>query len=333
MFDWLKKKKTDEEEQEGALEETVQEEPVKEEPAQEAPVAEPAAPKKKPGFFSRFFRNLNNYIDDDFYDDLEEQLIMGDMGVYATEELIDNLKDDIIINNLKTTQEAKDFLIKDIKRIMAQPADAYDFENRKSVVMLIGVNGVGKTTCVAKLANRYINEGKKVIMAGADTFRAAAMDQLKVWAERTGCFMVSGNEGADPGSVVFDAARSAKARGADLLLCDTAGRLHNKKNLMSELAKLDKILAAELGDFKRENLIVVDATTGQNALQQAREFKDVMHVDGIVLTKLDGTAKGGIAVAITRELGVPVKFIGVGEGVNDLKKFDPDEYVEGLFAE
>ena len=258
---------------------------------------------------------------------------MGDMGVYATEELIDNLKDDIIVNNIKTTQEARDFLIRDIKRMMEQPADAYDFENRKSVVMLIGVNGVGKTTCVGKLANRYINEGKKVIMAGADTFRAAAMDQLKIWAERAGCFMVSGNEGADPGSVVYDAAQSAKARGADVLICDTAGRLHNKKNLMNELAKLDKILASELGDFKRENIIVLDASTGQNALQQAKEFKDVMYVDGIILTKMDGTAKGGIAVAITRELGLPVKYIGVGEKMEDLKRFDPDEYAESLFAE
>lgn len=335
MFDWLKKKKNNDDEQ--IIEESVQEaqtETVPEpEPAPESePVPEAAKPRKKPGFFARFFRNLNNYIDDDFYDDLEEQLIMGDMGVYATEELIDNLKDDIIINKLKTVQEARDFLIKDIKRIMAQPEGAYDFEEKKSVVMLIGVNGVGKTTCAGKLANSYINNGKKVIMAGADTFRAAAMDQLKVWAERAGCFMVSGNEGADPGSVVFDAAQSAKARGADILLCDTAGRLHNKKNLMNELAKLDKILASELPDFKRENLIVLDATTGQNALQQAKEFRDVMHVDGIVLTKLDGTAKGGIAVAITRELGVPVKYIGVGEGIADLQRFDPDSYVEGLFA-
>lgn len=360
MFDWFKKKKNTEEVTEETAEQVIEAETetvAKTEAAEEA-AAEPvqvqeteAEPlqvpepepeeaeeeqqvkKKKPGFFSKFFSNLFNYIDEDFYDELEEQLIMGDMGVYATEELIENLKDEVVINKLKTSQEARDFLIKDIKRIMEQPKDAYDFENMKSVVMLIGVNGVGKTTCVGKLAHRYIAEGRKVIMAGADTFRAAAMDQLKVWAERNGCFMVSGNEGADPGSVVFDAARSAKARGADILICDTAGRLHNKKNLMNELAKLDKILAAELGDFKRENLIVLDATTGQNALQQAKEFRDVMHVDGIVLTKLDGTAKGGIAVAITRELGVPVKYVGVGEGINDLKRFDPDEFVEDLFAE
>ena len=297
------------------------------------PEPEPQPKKKKPGFFARFFNTMFTTIGEDFYEELEEQLIIGDMGVYATEELLDNLRDDLAVNRIETPEYAKQFLIKDIKRIMAQPADAYDFENMKSVVMLIGVNGVGKTTCVGKLANKYISQGKKVIMAGADTFRAAAMDQLKVWAERTGCFMVSGNEGADPGSVVFDAAKATTARNADILLCDTAGRLHNKKNLMNELAKLDKILAAELGNYKRENLIVLDATTGQNALQQAKEFKSVMHIDGIILTKLDGTAKGGIAVAITRELGVPVKYVGMGEGINDLRRFDPDPFVDSLFAE
>ena len=300
---------------------------------EQASEAAPEVQKKKPGFFSKFFNNLFSTIDDDFYEELEEQLIIGDMGVYATEELLDNLRDDVALNKIHNPQDAKEFLIKDIKRIMAQPEGAYDFEETNSVVMLIGVNGVGKTTCIGKLASQYIARGKKVIMAGADTFRAAAMDQLKVWAERTGCFMVSGNEGADPGSVVFDAAKSAKARGADILLCDTAGRLHNKKNLMNELAKLDKILAGELGDYRRENIIVLDATTGQNALQQAKEFREVMHIDGIILTKLDGTAKGGIAVAITRELGVPVKYVGVGEGVNDLQRFDPDSFVESLFAE
>jgi len=359
MFDWLKKKKKDNENENAELieseaagssedpeseasdlkeaaEASVSDQMPEQKPEPKAAAGQVNEPvkKKKPGFFSRFFSSMFESIDDDFYDELEEQLIIGDIGVYATEELLDNLKDEVRNNrSIKNSEDARNFLIADLKRIMAQPEDAYDFENKKSVVMLIGVNGVGKTTCVGKLARRYMDEGKKVIMAGADTFRAAAMDQLKIWAERTGCYMVSGNEGADPGSVVFDAARAANARGADIMLCDTAGRLHNKKNLMNELGKLDKILSGEAPDYTRENLIVLDATTGQNALQQAREFSEVMKIDGIVLTKLDGTAKGGIAVAITRELGVPVKYIGVGEGVGDLQRFDPDDYVESLFAE
>ena len=215
---------------------------------------------------------------------------------------------------------------------MKQPEDAYDFENKTCAMIVIGVNGVGKTTCIGKLANQYRKQGKKVLLAGADTFRAAAIDQLKVWADRAGCMMIAGNEGADPGSVIYDAAQSARARKADMLICDTAGRLHNKKNLMNELAKLDKILSAEFSEAVRENIIVLDATTGQNAMQQAKEFKEVMKIDGIILTKLDSTAKGGIAVAITSELGVPVKYIGVGEGIDDIKRFDPDEYVENLFA-
>lgn len=335
MFEWLKKKKIDEEIVEETVEE-VSEEVIETEPVsfdEPEPEIQPEKKQKKPGFFSRFFSSLFESIDDEFYEELEEQLIIGDMGVYATEELLDDLKNEVIVNKLKTADDAKKFLMDDIKRMMTIPEGAYDFEEKPTVVMLIGVNGVGKTTCVGKLAKKYIDSGKKVILAGADTFRAAAMDQLKIWAERTGCYMVSGNEGADPGSVVYDAAQAARARGADILLCDTAGRLHNKKNLMSELAKLDKILASEASGFARENLIVLDATTGQNALQQAREFGEVMKVDGIVLTKLDGTAKGGIAVAVTKELGVPVKYVGVGEGVNDLIRFDPDSYVEDLFAE
>ena len=273
-------------------------------------------------------------IGEEFYDELEEQLILGDMGVAVTEELLDHLREEARSNKkIKTAEDARELIIQDIKELMAQPEDAYVFENEKSVVMAIGVNGVGKTTSLGKLASRYRNEGKKVIIAGADTFRAGAIDQLKVWAERSGCFMVTGNEGADPGSVVFDAAKSAKARGADILLCDTAGRLHNKKNLMNELGKLDKILSGELFGYRRENLIVLDATTGQNALQQAREFKSVMKVDGMILTKMDGTAKGGIAVAITHEMGVPVKYIGLGEGIEDLRRFDPDSFVDDLFAE
>ena len=288
---------------------------------------------QKKGFFAKLFSGFSS-IDEDFYDELEEQLILGDMGVSVTEELLDHLRDEVKADRkIKTPEDARALIISDIKELMAQPEDAYAFEETNSVVMAIGVNGVGKTTSLGKLASRYKNEGKKVIIAGADTFRAGAIDQLRVWAERSGCFMVTGNEGADPGSVVFDAAKSAKARGADILLCDTAGRLHNKKNLMNELGKLDKILSGELSDYRRENLIVLDATTGQNALQQAREFKSVMKVDGMILTKMDGTAKGGIAVAVTHEMGVPVKYIGLGEGIEDLRRFDPDSFVEDLFAE
>lgn len=286
---------------------------------------------QKKGFFARLFSGFSE-IDEDFYDEIEEQLILGDIGVQVTEELLDHLREEVKKNKVKTTSDARALIIEDIKELMILPQDAYDFENTKSVVMVIGVNGVGKTTSVGKLASKYNKAGKKVIIAGADTFRAGAADQLRVWAERSGCFMVTGNEGADPGSVVFDAAKSAKAREADILLCDTAGRLHNKKNLMNELGKLDKILSGSLSDYKRENLIVLDATTGQNAMQQAKEFKDVMKVDGIILTKTDGTAKGGIAVAITHEMGVPVKYIGLGEGIEDLQRFDPGSFVEDLFA-
>ena len=284
------------------------------------------------GFFSKLFKS-GKAIDEDFYDEVEETLFMGDMGASATEELVENLKTHVLFKTVKTQEDAKQHVMNKIKEIMTVPEDAYAFENEKSVVLLIGVNGVGKTTSVGKLAKMYCDRGKKVIMAGADTFRAAAAEQLKIWSDRTGCYMVSGNEGADPGSVIYDATAAAKARGADLLLCDTAGRLHNKKNLMNELGKIDKILAGEYGDARRENLIVLDATTGQNALEQARQFKEVMKVDGIILTKMDGTAKGGIAVAISKEMGVPVLYMGYGEKAEDLRKFNVDDYVEGLFAE
>ena len=284
------------------------------------------------GFFARLFNN-DKKIDDDFYDEMEETLFMGDMGAKATEDLVESLKLNVLYREVKTKEEAKNFLINKIADIMAVDEDAYAFENETSAVLVIGVNGVGKTTSIGKLAKKYCANGKKVILAGADTFRAAAADQLKIWAERTGCYMVSGNEGSDPGSVVFDAAKAAKARGADILLCDTAGRLHNKKNLMNELGKIDKILSSEFEEAKRKNIIVLDAATGQNALVQAREFKEVMNVDGVILTKMDGTAKGGIAVAITKELQVPVLYIGVGEGADDLQKFNSRTYAEGLFNE
>jgi len=284
------------------------------------------------GFFSKLFKGFTE-LDEDFYDNLEEQLILGDMGVSATMELVDHLRDEAKANKIKSAEGARELLKEDIKKIMALPEDAYDYENETTIVIVIGVNGVGKTTSIGKLAKIYKEMNKKVILAGADTFRAAAADQLRKWADKTGTYAVFGNEGADPGSVVYDAVAAAKARGMDLLFCDTAGRLHNKKNLMSELGKIGKIVEGEYPDAKRENWIVVDATTGQNALVQAREFSEVMNATGIILTKMDGTAKGGIAVAITQELGIPVKFIGQGEGLDDLKKFDPDKYVEDLFEE
>ena len=282
------------------------------------------------GFFAKLFKK-GTPIDDDFYEEMEEQLVMGDMGVEATEDLVEALRIKVILNEVKTQEEAREYVIKRVASIMSLPSSAYDFENTKSVLMMIGVNGVGKTTTVGKMADKYKKAGKNVILVGADTFRAAAMEQLKIWSERTGCYMVSGVEGQDPGSVIYDGAAACKARNADMMICDTAGRLHNKKNLMSELSKIDKILASEFPDAKRENLIVLDAATGQNALSQAKEFKSIMKVDGVVLTKMDGTAKGGIAVAISKELKVPVKFIGVGEGISDLQKFDPQEFARELF--
>ncbi|MBR3401108.1 MAG: signal recognition particle-docking protein FtsY [Parasporobacterium sp.] len=282
------------------------------------------------GFFSKLFKK-GTPIDDAFYEEMEEQLILGDMGVQASMELSEALEVNVRFHEVKTQEEAKAFMIRRVADMMKVPEDAYDFEDKTCVIMVIGVNGVGKTTSIGKLADDYKNRGKNVILVGADTFRAAAMDQLKIWAERTGCYMVSGNEGQDPGSVIYDGAAAARARGGEIMICDTAGRLHNKKNLMNELSKIDKILSSEFPNAVRENLIVLDAATGQNALQQAKEFKSIMKVDGIILTKMDGTAKGGIAVAISKELGVPVKFIGVGEGIHDLKRFDAEEYAQSLF--
>ena len=270
-------------------------------------------------------------IDDDFYEELEEILIMGDIGVNATTGIVNRLKEQIREQHIRELQECKQLLIEGIKEQMRVNEDAYDFEKKQSVIMVIGVNGVGKTTSVGKLAGKFKEDGRKVLIAAADTFRAAAGDQLAEWARRADVPMVGGNEGADPASVVFDAANAAKARGVDVLLIDTAGRLHNKKNLMEELRKMNRIVDREFPDAHRENLIVLDGTTGQNALVQAREFGEVADLTGIILTKMDGTAKGGIAVAIQSELKVPVKYIGVGETIDDLQKFDSDEFVNALF--
>ena len=304
--------------------------------------------EEKKGFFSRLVSGLTktrdsivsgidavfngfSHIDDEFYEELEEILIMGDLGVRATEAIIEDLQQKVKEQHIKEPAECKQLLIDSIKEQMNVEETAYRYENEKSVVLVIGVNGVGKTTTVGKLAGKLKEQGKKVVIAGADTFRAAAGDQLREWANRSGVDMIGGSEGADPGSVVFDATAAAKARNADVLLVDTAGRLHNKKNLMNELGKINKILENEYPDAYRETLVVLDATTGQNALVQAKEFSDVAKISGIVLTKMDGTAKGGIAVAIQSELSVPVKYIGVGETIDDLQKFDSDEFVSALF--
>lgn len=270
-------------------------------------------------------------IDDDFYEELEEILIMGDIGVAATDEILTKLRQQVKENHIKEPAACREYLIANIKEQMQVGEMAYDFEKEQSVVLVIGVNGVGKTTTVGKLAGQLKGQGRKVLIAAADTFRAAAGEQLSAWAARAGVDIIGGAEGADPASVIFDAVNAAKARNADVLLCDTAGRLHNKKNLMEELKKIDRIIEREFPGAHRENLIVLDGTTGQNALQQAREFAEVSKVTGIILTKMDGTAKGGIAVAVQAELQVPVKYIGVGEAIEDLQKFDAEQFVDALF--
>ena len=300
------------------------------------------------GFFSRLKEGLtktrNNIvssieavfggfstIDEDFYEELEEILIMGDIGVNATEKILERLREQVKEKHIKEPAACKELLIESIREQMQVGETAYDFENEQSVVLVIGVNGVGKTTSVGKLAGILKDQGKNVLIAAADTYRAAAGEQLLTWANRAGVPMIGGKEGADPASVVYDAVNAAKARGVDVLLCDTAGRLHNKKNLMEELKKINRIIEREFPDAHRENLVVLDGTTGQNALNQAREFGQVADLTGIILTKMDGTAKGGIAVAIQSELNIPVKYIGVGEHIEDLQKFDPEQFVNALF--
>lgn len=304
---------------------------------------------EKKGFFGRLVEGLSktrkniaagfdyvfsgfSKIDDDFYEELEEILVMADIGINTTSAIIDNLKEKVKENHIKEPEACKDILMASIKEQMTLESSAYDFEDKTSVVLIIGVNGVGKTTSAGKLAGQYKNAGKKVIMAAADTFRAAAIEQLTEWSKRAGVEIIAGQEGADPAAVIYDAVAAAKARKADILLCDTAGRLHNKKNLMAELGKINKIIDKEFPGAYRENLIVLDGTTGQNAIAQARQFKEVADITGIILTKLDGSAKGGIAIAIQSELGVPVKYIGVGEKIEDLQKFDPDTFVEAMFT-
>jgi fused signal recognition particle receptor len=272
-------------------------------------------------------------VDDDFYEELEEIMIMSDMGVRTTDEIISNLKERVINENIQNTVEVKKVLMDTIKDQMRVNEADFAFEDQKSLILMIGVNGVGKTTTVGKLANLYRRQGKSVLIAAADTFRAGAAEQLTEWAKRAKVPIITGKDGGDPGAVVYDAIQAAKARDTDILIVDTAGRLHNKNNLMKEMSKLFKIIAREYGFAHLETLIVLDGTTGQNALMQAREFAEVTAITGIVLTKLDGTAKGGIAIAIQSELGFPVKYIGVGEQIDDMQRFDSDAFVDALFAD
>ena len=273
----------------------------------------------------------HDIIDDDFYEELEETLIMADLGITTTTSVIENLKDKVKELKIKDPADCKKLLMDSLKEQMQVKPDAYDFENKKSVVLMIGVNGVGKTTSVGKLASQLKNSGKKVLVAATDTFRAGAIEQLTEWARRSDVELIAQSEGSDPAAVVFDAVNAAKARNVDVLICDTAGRLHNKKNLMDELNKIYRIVSKEYPEAAVETLVVVDGTTGQNAKEQARQFSEAAPVNGIVLTKLDGTAKGGIAIAIESELSIPVKYIGIGEKIDDLQKFDADEFVEALF--
>ena len=299
--------------------------------------------EEKKGFFSRLVAGLEKTrkavvyglddlfngpgeVDDEFFDELEEILITGDVGVRATEEILEELREAVEAQHVRARSACRDLLIDSIKSRMDLGENAYDFEKQPSVLLLIGVNGVGKTTTAGKMAAQAKANGKRVLLAGADTFRAAAIEQLEAWSQRAGVEMVKSSAGAD------DACQAARARRTDLLICDTAGRLHNKKNLMEELRKIDRVLQRELPDYRRETLLVLDGTTGQNAIEQAKEFGDICEISGVALTKLDGSAKGGVAIAIQAELKLPVKFIGVGEKIDDLRKFDAAQYVEALFA-
>ena len=284
--------------------------------------------EKLDGVFSVFKK-----LDDDLYDELEEALIMADIGGQTSFEIVEELRERVKKNRITDGEAAKDELKRIISEILGKNDCELKLETKPAVILVIGVNGVGKTTTIGKLTSKLKNEGKKVVLAAADTFRAAAADQLEIWADRNDVPIVRLTEGADPAAVVFDACSSAKSKGADVCICDTAGRLHNKKNLMDELGKIYRVIERELPEAQKEILLVLDATTGQNAVNQAEEFNKVAKISGIVLTKLDGTAKGGIVVNICQKLGVPVKFIGVGEGIDDLQVFDPDAFAKALFGD
>ena len=287
--------------------------------------------KTRTGFWGNIMNTLTgSKIDDDLYDELEEQLILADVGGEVAIKLVDKLRDRVNEKGLKTGEQASDEL-RDLIADEMRPEAEMDLSGTPSVILVIGVNGVGKTTSIAKLADFYTRQGKKVMLAAGDTFRAAASEQLEIWADRAGVPLVKAGEGADPAAVVYDTISAAKARHADVVICDTAGRLHNKKNLMDELSKISRIIDKGLPGCSKEVLLVLDATTGQNAVNQAREFKEAAGLTGIVLTKLDGTAKGGVVLAIHRDLGLPVKFIGVGEQVDDLQPFDAEDFARALF--
>ncbi len=303
--------------------------------------------EKKRGFFGKFIKGLSktgnkllsdfdnvfglSEIDDDFYEELEEILIMADIGMETTMKIIDLIQEKVREEHITKPAEVREVLKDTLKEIMHTDDEDYYFEGEKSVVLVVGVNGVGKTTTIGKLANRLKDDGESVILAAGDTFRAAAIEQLEMWADRVGVPIVKSEPNADPGSVIFDALSSMKSKNATKLVCDTSGRLHNKKNLMNELTKLFKIIDKNTEGIHKEVLLVLDATTGQNALSQAKEFATIGKIDGIVLTKLDGTAKGGIAIAIKEQMDVPIKYIGVGEGVDELIRFDVDSFVDALF--
>lgn len=305
--------------------------------------------EKKQGFFTKLKEGLNKTrksilnsvdnvlssftkIDEDLFEELEETLIMSDIGVETTTKIIEGLRERVKKQRVTEASEVKQLLIDEITQLLEE--DEEEFELKKpSIILVIGVNGVGKTTTIGKLANQYKSEGNKVLLAAADTFRAAAIDQLEIWGQRAGIDVIKHQENSDPAAVVFDAVQAAKSRKTDILICDTAGRLHNKKNLMEELRKIFKVINREYPDAYKEVLLVLDGTTGQNALQQAKVFKEVADITGIILTKLDGTAKGGIVIAIKSELKIPVRYIGIGEGINDLQQFNASDFAKALFNE
>ena len=272
-------------------------------------------------------------VDEELFENLEEALIMADLGMETSVELIDELRDRVKKKHITDGNLVKEELYSVITDAICEIDSEMKLDTTPSVILVIGVNGVGKTTSIGKMASYYKSQGKKVMLAAADTFRAAAIDQLDIWAKRSGCDIIKHNEGSDPAAVVFDACNAAKARGADILICDTAGRLHNKKNLMAELEKINRVIDREMPGASRENLLVLDATTGQNAVSQAKLFSEVSELTGIILTKLDGTAKGGIVVSIAKEQSLPVKFVGVGEGIDDLQIFRPHDFAKALFEE
>ncbi|OPJ61783.1 signal recognition particle-docking protein FtsY [Clostridium oryzae] len=275
---------------------------------------------------------LHLVIDDELYDEIEEILITADIGMNTTIEIIDNLKAKIKKEGIKDTSMVQPCLKQVIEEMLLVPKDSIISDSQKNIILIVGVNGVGKTTSIGKLSHKYKEEGKKVLMAAADTFRAGAIEQLDVWSKRSGVDIVKQQEGADPAAVVFDALQAAKSRNTEILFCDTAGRLHNKKNLMDELAKINRVIDRESVGANKKTLLVLDSTTGQNAVMQAKQFSEICPLDGIILTKLDGTSKGGVIISIQKELNIPVRFIGVGEGIDDLQEFDAKLYVDALFG-